>query len=137
MKNDIYKHNLKILISATLFVITRHTYVSNMGTLSQTMARGWSYLGHLTRNLYMSIGDWPFCEEVFWKLCQNSGLSLFLATSTHKRTPCQKISFFEYFSLSFILLKKRSKCPSCLFIQRGCISQNYRWFCDITTTGVS
>ena len=109
MKNDIYKHNLKTLSSATLFVIPRHTYVSNMGTLSQTMTRGWSYLGHLTRNLYMSIDDWPFCEEVFWKLCQNSCLSFFLATSTHKRTPCQRISFFEYFFTFFYFVEKTVK----------------------------
>ena len=82
-----------------------------MGTLSQTMARGWSYLGHLTRNLYMSIDYWPFCEEVFWKLCQNSGLSFLLATSTHKRTPCQTISFFEYFFTFFYFVEKTVKMP--------------------------
>jgi len=58
MENDIYKHNLKKLSSAILFVITRQTYVSNMGTLSQTMVHRWSYLGHLSRNLYMFIDDW-------------------------------------------------------------------------------
>ena len=101
MKNDIYKHNLKKLSSATLFSIPRHTYLSNMGTLSQTMARGCSYLGHLTRNLYMFIDDRTFCEEVFWKHCKKSCLSFFLSTSTHKRTPCQRISFFEYFFTFF------------------------------------
>jgi len=116
MKNHIYKHNLKKLISATLFVTTRHTQVSNMGTLSQTMARGWSYLGHLTRNLYMSIDDWPFCEEVFWKLCQNSGLSFFLATSTHKRSPCQRISLFEYFFIFFIFFEKNGQNGPCAII---------------------
>jgi hypothetical protein len=39
IKNDIYKNNLKKLSSATLFAIPRYTYVSNMGTLSQTMPR--------------------------------------------------------------------------------------------------
>ena len=102
MKNDIYKTNLKTLNSATLLVITRHTYVSNMDTLSQTMPREWSYLGHLIRNLYMFIDDWPFYEKVFCILCQNSSLSFILSTNTHKRTPCQRISFFEYFHFFFV-----------------------------------
>ena len=50
------------LVLTTMFAIPRHTYVSNMDTLSQTMARRWPKLGHLTRNLYMSIDDRPFCE---------------------------------------------------------------------------
>ena len=106
MKNDIYKTNLKKLSSATLFVITRHNYVSNMATLLQTMPRGCSSLRHLTRNLYMFIDDWLFCEEVFWKHCQNSCLSFFLSTSTHKRTPCQRISFFVYFFTFFYFVEK-------------------------------
>ena len=99
----------KKISSVTLFVMTRHTYVSNMGTLSQTMAQEWSYLRHLTRNLYMFIDDWPFCDKVLWKLCQNSGLSFFLATSTHKRSPCQRISLFEYFFTFFNFFQKTVK----------------------------
>ena len=128
MKNDIYKRNLKKFSSTTLFVITRHTYVSNMDTLSQTMARGWSYLRHLTQNLYLFIDDWPFYEEVFWYLCQNSGLSFFLATSTHKRCPCQRISPFDYFSTFYYFLEKNGqngpvpwfviKCP---FLTHRCV----------------
>ena len=92
-----------------MFAIPRHTYVSNMGTLSQTMARGWSYLGHLTRNLYMFIDDWPFCEKVLWKFCQNSILSFSLATSTHIRSPCQRICFFGYFFTFFYFFEKMVK----------------------------
>jgi hypothetical protein len=109
MKNDIYKHNLKKLSSATLFVITRQTYVSNMGTLSQTMVHRWSYLGHLTRNLYMFIDDWSFCEEVLWNFFQNSSLSFSLATSTHIRSPCQRIYFFGYFFTFFYFFEKMVK----------------------------
>ena len=79
----------------------------------------------------------PFCEEVFWKLCQNSSLSFILSTNTHKRTPCRRISFFEYFFTFFYFFEKRSKWPPCLFIERGRIIQNYRRFCDITTTCVT
>ena len=42
----------------------------------------------------MSIDD-------FLKLYQKSGLSFFLATSTYKRIPCQRISLFDYFSTFF------------------------------------
>ena len=62
MRNDIYKHNLKKLSSATLFEISRHTNVSNMGTLSQTIPRKWSYIDHLSRNLYMFIDGRSFCQ---------------------------------------------------------------------------
>ena len=50
---------------APIFPMPRHTYVPNMGTLAQTMPRGWSYLGHLVRNLYMFVDDRPFCEGFF------------------------------------------------------------------------
>ena len=42
----------------------------------------------------MFIDDLPFCEDFFCKLCQNSSLLFILPTSTHKSTPCQRISFF-------------------------------------------
>ena len=73
------------------------------------MPREWSYLGHLIRNLYIFIDDWSFCEEVFWKLCQNSSLSFILSTNTHKMTPCQRISFFEYFFTYFYFFEKTVK----------------------------
>ena len=113
---------MKKLISATLFVITKHTYVSNMDTLSQTMARGWSYLVHLTRNLHMFIDDWPFCEKVLWIICQNSCFSFFLETSTHKRTPCQMISFFEYFFTFFDFFEKKVKMAA---VSIHCTGSNY------------
>ena len=117
-----FKRNLKKVSSATLFVITRHTYVSNMDTLSQTMVRGWSYLRHLTRNLYIFIDDWPFCEEVLWKFCQNLSLSFFLATRTHKRSPCQMISLFEYFFTFFYFVKKSQNG------RRACSSKGVSFF---------
>ena len=53
-----------------------------------------------------------FCEEVLRKLCQNSSLSFFLATSTHKKTSCQRISFFQYFLTFFYFFwKKGQKWP--------------------------
>ena len=97
------------LFLATMFSISRHNCVSNMDTLSQTMPREWSYLVHLIRNLYMYIDDWSFCEEVFWKLCQDLSLSFLLATSIHKRTPCQNILFFEYFFNFFYFVEKMVK----------------------------
>ena len=93
-----------------------------MGTLSQTMARGWSYLGHLNRNLYMFIDNWYFCEQVFWKLCQNSCLSFFLATSTHESTPCQRISFSEYFFTFFDFFLKTVKMVA---VTIHCKGSNY------------
>ena len=97
------------LFLATMFVITTHAYLWNMGTLSQTMVHRWSYLGHLTRNLYMFIDDLAFCEEVLWKFCQNSSLSFFLGTSTHIRSPCQRICFFEYFFTFFLIFRKNDQ----------------------------
>ena len=45
--------------------------------------------------------DRPFCEWIFWKVYQNSSLLFFQATSTHKRTPCQMISFLKFFFIFF------------------------------------
>ena len=137
MKNDIYKHNLKKLTLETMFLIPRYTYVPNMATLSQTMPREWSYLGRLVWNLYMFIDDRPFCELFVWKVWWKSSLSFILSTNTHNRTPCQRTSRFDYFLTFFYFVQKGSKWSSCLFVQRGLIFQNYRWFCDITTTGIS
>ena len=105
-KNDIFISNLKKLSSATLFAIRRHTYVSNMGTLSKTMPQEWSYLGYLSRNLNMFVDDRPFCERIFWKFRQKSSLSFFLPSNTHQRIPCQRISFFEFcFTLLYFFQK--------------------------------
>ena len=136
MKNDIYKNNLKKLSSVTLLQIPRYTYVPNMGILSQTMPREWSYIDHLSRNLYIFVERWSFCEELFWELCQNTCLSFLLATSIHKKFHAKGFHFLSIFPHSFTFLKKRSKCPPCLFVERGHIFQNYRRFCDIVTTCV-
>ena len=40
------------------------------------------------------------------------------------------------FSISFVFLKKWSKWPPCLFIERLHIFQNYRRFCDKVITCV-
>ena len=45
----------------------RRTYVLNMGTLSQTMPRGWLYLGHLVRNLYSLRSQKRFATSYFAK----------------------------------------------------------------------
>ena len=47
-----------------------------------------------------------FCEVFVWKVCQKSSLNFFLSTSTHKRSPCQRISFFEVFFLFFDFFEK-------------------------------
>ena len=107
MKNDIYKNNLKKLSSVTLFPMPSYTYVPNMDTLSQTMPREWSHLDRLAWNLYMFIDDRAFCEELSWKVCQNSSLSFFLTTSTHKRTLCWRISFFDVFFIFFDFFQKQ------------------------------
>ena len=109
MKNDIYKNNLKNLSWVTLLTIPRYTYVPNMDTLSQTMPKKWSYPGRLTWNPYIFIDDRRFCEVIFCKVWQKSCLLFFLSTSTHKRTPCQRISFFEIFFILFELFEKMVK----------------------------
>ena len=103
MKNDIYKYNFFKLSSVTLLPIPWYIYLPSMGALSKTMPREWSYLIRLSWNLYMFVDDRTFCEIFFCKLWQKSSLPFFLSTSTHKRTPCQRISFlrFSSFSLTF------------------------------------
>ena len=110
----IWQHNL-----ATLFPIPRYTYVSNTGTLSQTMAWKWPKLGHLAWNLYMFIDDRPFCEWFFWKVCKNSCLLFSLETSTHKGTPCQRIPFFEYFFTFFDFFEKIVKMAAMAIHWKG------------------
>ena len=45
----------------------------------------------------MSIDDSPFCEVFCLEVWKNSNLSFSLETSTHKRTPCQRIYFLTLF----------------------------------------
>ena len=127
---------MKKLTSATLFAIPSYTYVTNMGTLSQNMPREWAYLSHLVWNLYMLIDDRPFCEVSIWKVCRKSSLSFILWTSTHNRTPCQVISFFEVFFMFFEFFKKLTKWLAWLLVERGRILQNYWRFYEIITTCV-
>ena len=128
MKNDIYKSNFKKLSSVTLFPIPSYTYVPNMVTLSQNMTQEWSHLRCLDWNLYMFIDDWAFCEVLFWKVCNNSSLLFLLATSTHKRTPCRRISSFDVFFIFFEFFQKKSKWRAWLFVEIGRFFQNYRRF---------
>ena len=44
-----------------------------------------------------------------WTICQKLSLSFFIATSTHKRTPCQRNSSFEYFLNFFYFCEKTVK----------------------------
>ena len=111
-KNDIYKICLEKLCSITLFVIPRYTYVPNMGTLSQTMPREWSYLGCLSWKLYMFIDDRTYCDGFFCKICQKSSLSFLLANTTHKRTPCQRICFSDVFFIFLEFFQKNVKMTS-------------------------
>ena len=138
MKNDIYIHNLKNLTSATLFSIPRYTYVPNMGTLSQTMPREWSYLGRLVWNIYMFIDDRPFCEVSVWKVCRKSSLSFILPTNTHNRTPCQGISFFEVFYIFFEFFEKMDQMAGMairwkrsIFSKLSTVLWNNHYFCTL------
>ena len=130
MKNDILKNNLETG-SAPIFPMPRHTYMPNMGTLSQTIPRGWLYLGHLVRNLYMFVDDRTFCEEFFWKLCKKINFIIFIADSKYKRAPCQRIPFFEYFFTFFYFFEKMVKMAPCLFIEIESLSMFMcctRWY---------
>ena len=80
-----------------------------MVTLSQTMPHEWSYLGHLSRNLNMFVDDIPFCERIFWKFRQKSSLLFFISTTTPKRAPCRRISFFDQFITLFDFFEKTVK----------------------------
>ena len=66
-----------------------------------------------------------FVNEFFWKVCQNLSLSFFLATSTHKRTPCQRISFLNFSSFSLMFFKIGSKSWAHRFIAKTRIFQHH------------
>ena len=51
---------------------------------------------------------WLFIKKG-WKVCQNSDLPLFLATSTRKMSSCQRIYFFEYFFTFLYFFEKTVK----------------------------
>ena len=60
----------------------------------------------------MFIDDRLFCDGFFSKICQKLSLWFLLATSTHKRTPCQRISFFGVFFILFEFSKINSNLNS-------------------------
>ena len=62
--------------------------------------------------LYIFIDDRPVHEGFVCKVCQKSSLSFFVSTSTHKRAPCQRISFFEVFFLFFEFFEKMVEMAS-------------------------
>ena len=64
---------------------------------------------HLAWKAWMFIHDKSFCERMFLKICQNWSLSFFLPTSTYKRTPCQRIAFFEIFFIFLDVFQNRVK----------------------------
>ena len=106
-------------------IITKHV---------RGMFISWSFVSKLIHVYRWLIFLWISLLETLSKL---KFIILPINYTTHKRTPCQRISFFfSIVSLSFIFLKKQSKWPPCLFIENGRIFQNYRMLCDVTTTYV-
>ena len=137
MENDIYTNNLKKISSATLLPIPKHTYVPNMGTLSQTMLWKWSYLGRLLWNLCVVIDDRPFYETFFYFFIKTQ-VYYFLYQLLHiKGLHAKGFLFLSNLSLYLIFLKKWSKWPPLQFVERGENFQNHRWSCDIITTCVA
>ena len=63
-----------------------------------------------------------FVKKFFCKLCQNSSLSFILPTRTQESTPCQRISFFEYFFTFFDFFEKTIKITA---VSIHCKGSNY------------
>ena len=88
-------------------------------------------LGHLDWKPWMFIHDRPFCEASFLKSCQNSSLSFFMASSTHKRTARK---FFEFLLFSFTFFKTGSNLSAWPFVERSWINLNsHRFYYKMTT----
>ena len=112
MKNGTYGNILEKLSSVTLFPIATYTFVPNVGTLSQNMPWEWSYAARLAWNPYMFIDGRPLCGGILGEVWQISSLLFLLATSTHKRTPCRRICFFDVFFILFEFFQKKVKMES-------------------------
>ena len=80
-------------------------------------------LGHLDWKPWMFIHDWPYWEAIFFKKIQNSSLSFFMASSTHKRTTCERIAFFWVFVIFFDFFQNRVKFVG-LTIRRKKLNQS-------------
>ena len=111
-ENGTYGNILEKLSSVTLFPIVTYTFVPNVGTLSQTMPWEWSYVARLAWNPYMFIDGRPLCGDFLGEVWQISSLIFLVATSTHKRTPCRRICFFDFFFILFEFFQKKVKMES-------------------------
>ena len=109
MKNDSYKNNLKTQLGNIVFPY-QHTPAGQKWWHCHKLCR---VNGHnlviWPWNPLMPIGGRPSFVWFFCKVCENSSLSFFLATSGHKRSRFQRISFFEYIFKFFEFFEKMAK----------------------------
>ena len=109
MKNDSYGQNFKTQLGNIVFPY-QHTPAGQKWLHCHKLCR---VNGHnlviWPWNPLMPIGGRPSFVWFICKVCENSSLSFFLATSGHKRSRFQRISFFEYIFKSLSFPKKMAK----------------------------
>ena len=136
MKNDISINNLKkthfcIIVCNTKIqlCVKYELIITNYAT--------WMIIPRPFDSKLIHVYRWLIFVKKFFEIFVKIQVYHFSYQLIHiKGLNAKGFLFLSISSLSFIFLKKWSKWPPCLFIERGWIIQNYRRFCDITTTCV-